>query len=307
LIGPLFVIVVAVLVAIWFLTRRDSGLVWRTINVKGLERRYLLYAADESSRPKPLLICFHGGFVRVESLAERSGIAEAGRREGWMVVFPEAADGWIDARPERGGSPRDVDFVDALLDSLARKNQIDTERVFALGISNGGLFVYRLANERAERFAAMATALASMPRVSLSSISGSPIPIAMVFGRQDRSMWQGGRLERGVGEVGSADATRRFWLKRNDAQPVPRRQQRVSSGRQIDIEDYANQPGGAPVRFVSISNWGHRWPLWSPGPPQSSDNFNAADLIMEFFSGLNLSGTSTPMFPAVAGERNANA
>jgi polyhydroxybutyrate depolymerase len=311
LIGPLFVLGCALLAAIWFLTRRhvspDSGLVWRTINVHGLERRYLLHASDEGSRQKPLLICFHGGFVRVDSLAERSGIAEAGRRQGCIVIFPEAADGWIDARPERGGSARDVDFVDALLDSLVRKKQIDADRVFALGISNGGLFVFRLANDRPLRFAALATALASMPLVALSPVSGPPVPIAMIFGRQDRVMWQGGRLERGVGEVGSADATRRFWLRRNDANQMPQTQRRVSAGRQIEIEDYAARPGGAPVRFVSIGNWGHRWPLWNPAPPGSEDNFNAADLIIEFFSELHLSGTSAPIFPAAAGEHNANA
>jgi polyhydroxybutyrate depolymerase len=299
LIGPLFVLGVAMLVAIWLLSRRHSGLVWRTINVNGSERRYLLHASDEGSRQKPLLICFHGGFARVESLAKRSGIAEAGRRQGCMVIFPEAADGWIDARPERGGSARDIDFVDALLDSLVRKNQIDAERVFALGISNGGLFVFRLASDRPRRFAGLATALASMPIAAVSPVSGPPVPIAMIFGRRDRVMWEGGRLARGVGEVASAHVARRFWLKRNNTQPVPRLQRRVSAGRQIDVEDYAARPGGAPVRFVCIGNWGHHWPSWNPGLAGNSDTFNAADLIMEFFC--------APIFPAAAGERSANA
>jgi polyhydroxybutyrate depolymerase len=300
LIGPLLVVGVSLLVAIWLLRQRRGGLVWRTISVNGVRRRYLVRASDVGLN-KPLLICFHGGLARTELLAEHSGIAEAGRRQGCMVIFPEAEGGWIDARPERGGSTRDIDFVDALLDSLLSKKQIDAERVFALGVSNGGMFVFRLASERPERFAGLATALASMPPATLFPVSGPPVPIAMIFGRKDRSMWEGGVLERGIGEVASADATRRYWLKRNNAQPVPRLNRRVSAGRQIDIEDYAAGPRGAPVRFVSIGDWGHRWPMWKRAPDGSPDAFNAADLVMEFFSQLFLSDKKAPVFAAGGG------
>jgi polyhydroxybutyrate depolymerase len=305
LIGPLVVVGVALLVAIWLLRRRGGGLVWRTINVSGVRRRYLVRPSDVGLN-KPLLICFHGGLARTELLAEHSGIAEAGRRQGYMVIFPEAEGGWIDARPERGGSTRDIDFVDALLDSFLSKKQIDAERVFALGISNGGMFVFRLASERPARFAGLATALASMPPATLFPVSGAPVPIAMIFGRKDRSMWEGGTLERGVGEVASADATRRYWLKRNNVQPIPRLQRRVSAGRQIDVEDYAARSGGAALRFVSIGDWGHRWPLWKRAPDGSPDPFNAADLVMEFFSQLRLAARNAPVFAAAAGELNAS-
>jgi len=304
LIGPLFVLGLVLLVAIWLLWQRRGGLVWRRIMVNGVRRRYLVCASDEGLE-KPLLICFHGGMARTELLAERSGIAEAGWRQGCMVIFPEAQGGWIDSRPERGGSTRDIDFVDALLDSLLRKRQVDAERVFAIGISNGGMFVFRLASERPARFAGLATALASMPPSTLFPISGPPVPIAMIFGRKDHSMWEGGALQRGVGEVASADATRRYWLKRNNAQPVPRLQRRISAGRQIDIEDYAARPCGARVRFVSIGDWGHRWPMWKRAPDGTPDAFNAADLIMEFFSQMRLSATDAPVAVA-AGELNAS-
>ena len=312
MIGPIFVVIVALLVAIWLLSRRPRLFQWRTINVNGRQRRYLVRSADEDSHPKPLLLCFHGGFARVESLAQTSGAAEAGARHGWMVIFPEATEGWVDARPERGGSTRDIDFVEALVGSLGRTNQIDPSRVFAFGISNGGLFLFRLASERAKHFAGFATALANMPVAALPTVSGPPVPIAMIFGRQDRVMpWGGGSIARGQrtgvgGEVVSADATRRYWLKRNAARPIPRIQRRVNAGHEIEIEDYAAGPDGAPVRFVSIGDWGHRWPSLA-GELSGPDNFNAADLFMDFFSGLNQAGTSKPIFPSAAEERDASA
>jgi polyhydroxybutyrate depolymerase len=301
LIGPLLVIGAALLVVFWLLWRR-SDVRWYTIDVNGTERRYLLYSSDEGAHHKPLLLCFHGGRAQVELLAQRSGVVESGQRLGYTVVFPEAKDGWIDLRPERGGSPRDLDFVDALLGWLVRNKQIDASRIFTLGISNGGQFVFRLACERPQHFAGFATALSNLPVAALSWGSGPPAPMAMVFGRRDRVMpWEGGRLSRrpgrrAGGEVISVPATIRFWIKRNGAQPPPERRQVVSVGRPVDIEDYSAGPDGAPVRCVTVGNWGHRWPRWGRRYSAGSDAFNAADLIMEFFSELSLSGRETAAF-----------
>jgi polyhydroxybutyrate depolymerase len=296
LIGPLFLIAVGLFVVFWLLSRRRSLFRWHTINVNGLERRYLLRRSDEGARYKPLLLCFHGGRAQVELLARRSGVAEAGQRLGCFVIFPEAKDGWIDLQPERGLSPRDLDFVDALLDLLVSNKQIDSSRVFAFGISNGGQFVFRLACERPRRFAGFATVLSNLPVAALSRRSGPPVPIAMVFGKRDRVMpWEGGRLRRRLGlrpggEVMSAQATIRFWVERNRAQMQPQLRRFESAGRPIEIEDYSARSQGAPVRCVTVGNWGHRWPRWGQALSASSDTFNAADLITEFFSGLYVSG-----------------
>jgi polyhydroxybutyrate depolymerase len=306
LIGPLFVFVVALLVVLWLLWRPRRPVRWLTINVNGLERRYFLCSADPSARHQPLLLCFHGGLGRVELLVRSSGIAEVGLRHGYTVIFPEAKDGWIDSRPERGGSTRDLDFVDALLDSLVSNNLVDPSRMFALGISNGGLFLYRMAGERPLRFAGLATALANMPIAERSAGTGAPIPITMIFGRQDRIQpWEGGRIMRSAqlgvgGEVVSAEATLRFWLKRNLAEGTPQKQRLVSAGRPIDVEDYPAAPDGAPVRYVTVGNWGHRWPCWGNALSASADDFNAANLVMEFFSGLGLSDKNVPTFSTAA-------
>src|SRR6476620_5982482 len=99
LIGLLLFLAIAVVLVIWLLRRRSRLFCWQTINVNGLERRYLLRSSDAGACAKPLLLCFHGGRAQVELLALRSGIAETGERQGCMVVFPEAEDGWTDLRP----------------------------------------------------------------------------------------------------------------------------------------------------------------------------------------------------------------
>lgn len=50
--------------------------------------------------------------------------------------------------------PDDVAFVEALLDDLATVVNVDPKRVYATGISNGGMMCYRLAAELSDRIAA---------------------------------------------------------------------------------------------------------------------------------------------------------
>jgi polyhydroxybutyrate depolymerase len=313
LIGPFFVVAVALLAVLWVLWHRKTLVLSRTITVNGLERRYLLRSSDLRARNKPLMLCFHGGGGRVEWLARHSGLAEAGRRQGYMVVFPVAEDGWIDSRPERGGSTRDLDFMDALIDSLASSNHIDRSRVFAFGLSNGGLLLFRMAFERPHRLAGFATALANLPVACLSARPGPPVAIAMIFGRNDRVMpFEGGRIQRGRrvgvgGEVVSAQETLRFWLKRNRLEEASRLRRLESAGRLVEVEDYSEGPGRAPVRYVTVSDWGHRWPAWSVASSESSDKFNAADVVTEFFSGLGSSNTEARKYSTAAGARSAHA
>lgn len=311
MIGPLVVIFVAVLTVFWLWRRRRRRRVgrWRTITVKGLQRRYLLLSADPSARNKPLLLCFHGGLGSVQLLVETSGIAEVAQHHGYTVVFPEAKDGWIDSRPERGGGTRDLDFVDALLDSLITSKQVDPSRMFALGISNGGLFLYRMVGERPIRFAGLATALANMPAAERSAGFGPPIPIIMIFGRQDRIQpWEGGRVRRAAklgvgGDVVSAEATLQLWLRRNRAEGAPKSRRLVSAGHPIDIEDYPAGSDGAPVRYVTVGNWGHRWPCWGNALSVSADDFNATNLVMEFISGLRPSERTASGLSAASEQR----
>ncbi len=283
--GLAVVFVVALFLVLWLLWRRRVGARSHTISVDGLQRRYLLASPPTMTGRQPLLLCFHGGGGRPEWLAQRSGLLKIGVRHGYAVAFPEAVDGWIDARPERGGSPRDLDFVDALLDRLIAERGIDPARIFAFGLSNGGLLVFRLACERPHRFGGFATALANMPLAARPDAADRAAPMVMVFGRRDRVMpWEGGRIARGRagfgagGAVMSAESTLRFWLDRNRAVPTPQRKRVTSAGRAVDISDYAADARGAPVRFVVVEDWGHRWPRW-PG-------FNVAELIVEFFSRL---------------------
>jgi len=54
------------------------------------------------------------------------------------------------------GKPDDVAFIGIVLDDLATVVNVDPKRVYATGMSNGGMMCYRLAAELSDRIAAIA-------------------------------------------------------------------------------------------------------------------------------------------------------
>src|SRR5207237_8315757 len=90
---------------------------------------------------------------------ERFGRDAVCDREGFAVVYPEGEHGhWNDGRGDANGSAPvdDVAFIRTLIDTLAAAYPIDTDRVYATGISNGGIMSYRLACDLSDKIAAIA-------------------------------------------------------------------------------------------------------------------------------------------------------
>ena len=79
------------------------------------------------------------------------------------MAYPDGAGRrWNDGRAV-GAERDDVGFVRALIDSLERELEIDPRRVYATGISNGGMFAHRLACELPGVLAAIAPVAGALP------------------------------------------------------------------------------------------------------------------------------------------------
>lgn len=284
------VLILVVLLLVW-LRRKGPARGRQRIQVDGEWRSYTI-DRPTGSQPTKLLLCFHGALGHPRRLREHTGIREAALRRGYTVVFPEAPGGWFDARTERGASRRDRRFVEVLLGQLHRTEGRGLA-AFALGVSNGGMFVQRLAMEEPQQFAAFATLLASVPVAALRAApSGPPAPIALVFGRNDRIVpWAGGVLAMGrrPGIVAPAETTLDYWLRRNRSRKEPIVRRIGDGAPAVEIRDYPALPMGAPVCFVGIDGWGHRWPRWA-GDADGTGGFDIADVIFEFFGDLSAAG-----------------
>jgi polyhydroxybutyrate depolymerase len=150
-------------------------------------------SAYDGITPLPLVIAMHGGFGSGTQLENQSQLTVKAEQEGFIMVYPDGT-GTIRTWNAGGccGSAMnnnidDVGFIDALLDELIANHAIDTTRIYATGMSNGGFMSYRLACELSERIAAIAPVSASMtiaecqptrsvPVISFHSYQDSSVP-----------------------------------------------------------------------------------------------------------------------------------
>jgi len=148
-----------------------------------------------SGEPLPLVLVFHGAGGNGRWQVRYSGFVEKADEAGFVLAYPDGT-GWL-----RGSlltwnagaccgyaSNREVDdlgFVRELLDVLLARFPIDPSRVYAAGLSNGGMFCYRVADVLSDRFAAIGvvagTWLAGEP-----PSPARPVPVVHFHGTRDR-------------------------------------------------------------------------------------------------------------------------
>ncbi|MCU0839912.1 MAG: alpha/beta fold hydrolase [Rhodospirillales bacterium] len=240
------------------------------IEIDGDRRQYLYYrpATASGGTPPPLLLVCHGGLGNPVNCARASRINPAAERYGFAAVYPSALGLWADGRETTGRGSADITFVVDLCQRLCRTEGLDHRRVYAVGASNGGMFVLRLALEVPELFAGFAATMAAMPaQLARDAIPGRPAPLMMVNGLRDPMIpWQGGTVGGRPGAGGSILAVEdsvAFWRQRNRCLPA-RISQFASAARSgaaaAELADFPPAAGGAPLRFLKLFWHRHEWP-----------------------------------------------
>jgi len=135
-----------------------------SIEVNGLTRHYRTYVPKGLPKGAPLVVVMHGSGEGPQQIRKSTGYAfeRLADQHGFAVVYPKSyASDWNDCSrigdKELGGViADDAAYLAATVDKLVGELHLDTARVFATGVSNGGSMAMRLALEQPgpERFAA---------------------------------------------------------------------------------------------------------------------------------------------------------
>lgn len=254
---------------------------WADISVRGDRRSYRLVrpVADAS----PLVIALHGGLQSVEGLVQMSNLDEEARRSGFAVVYPVGEQRTWNAGRCCGPAVRrridDVGFVSALIDRLVDDGVADPTRVYATGISNGGMLAYRLAVERAGRIAAVAPVAASMVTDGHPDV---PVSVVHIHGTRDRMVPFGGGIgERSLTQVANPPVREVIdrWRRFAGAMAGPS----VTHAPPATIETWT-APDGTEVALCSIDRGGHVWPGPNTRLRSTASAFDATPFIWGFFS-----------------------
>ncbi len=143
----------------------------------------------------------------------------------------------------------DVGCTRAVLDDLAKAANVDAKRVFATGISNGGIMCYRLASELSDRIAAIAPVSGTMGTAACNP--KRPVSVMHFHGSDDKFVpFNGGDGERGPPFVKffSVEHSIQAWVKADGCpeKPVIREEAtKVDDGTTVQRKTYGPGKDGA--------------------------------------------------------------
>lgn len=287
----------------------EDRLLTGTLHYGGFDRQYLLYVprtiADRSG-PRPLVLVLHGGGGTARGMVRLTygRFNELADEHGFYVVYPQGVGkSWNDGRPDpisRAHAEHidDVAFIEALIGELRSEYPIDARRVFATGISNGGLMSFRLGCSIPGTIRAIAPVTASIPSAIADQCKhGSGVGLALFNGTTDPLVpYAGGQIRvfgNDRGEVLSTEETISIWIARNGCGAEAARTllpDRADDGTRVEAFAYRSCSSGTPVVLYRIEGGGHTWPggrqyLGRRLVGRTSRDINASDEIWKFFSG----------------------
>jgi polyhydroxybutyrate depolymerase len=267
----------------------------------GLTRTYRVHVPPgyNMAVPAPLLVALHGDSAGTDLRTNDAnfGLVAKSDREGFIVVFPSAfaAAGagklasWNAGNccgAARDQNVDDVGFIRQVVTNVFRQMSIDRERIFAAGISDGGMMAYRLACEMPEVFRAVASVAGTDNTGTCAP--GTPVSVLHIHAKDDpRVLFDGGATadaaaKPGATALASVPGTVAKWAQLDGCAAQPRH---ILDKAGAYCEEYSWCRGGAKVQLCVTDTGGHSWPGGKKrtGAP-ASRAISATDSMWEFFS-----------------------
>lgn len=127
----------------------------------GYARQYKVHVPPSYNPnvPMPVVFCFHGLMQNaVMFCVNGAGLHTKADAAGFILVMPNGYSNRWNAGGCCSGEPvlDEVAFVRAVFEDVGEHLNVDLNRVYATGLSNGGFMSYRLGCEAADIFAAVA-------------------------------------------------------------------------------------------------------------------------------------------------------
>ncbi len=264
------------------------------------QREYLLYVPKSlpAGQTVPLVLFFHGGGGHMAHAAKAYGWRETAEREAFVVAFPNGYSRFPGGRfaswnagaccgDARDKQIDDIAFVKAMIADIQRQLPINPQRIFATGMSNGGMLAHRLACDMAGTFRAIA-AVAGTDN-TLSCQPARPVSVMHIHALDDTHvLFAGGagkdafRDPNKITEFTSVPDTIKGWQQRLQLQGTP---ERVLNWPGVYADLWHSDDGRTQLKLLVTSTGGHSW---SGGKAQRgktpSKAIDANTLIWQFFN-----------------------
>jgi polyhydroxybutyrate depolymerase len=282
---------------------RSTAVEASLVTPDGRERTYRTYVPPTlpAGEPVPLVVALHGGLGSGAQFEANSGFDTLADAEGFIVVYPDGVGSVVSpdtARTWNGGyccgpavtqGVDDVTFIRLLVAELQQELDIDPDRIFAVGHSNGGIMAYRLACEAADVFAAVGVQASSLGVDECEPATA--VSLIHVHGTGDRNHPIDGGVGEGVSGVAfhpAIDGVRAIAA----ANGCPTASTMTVDPSNADVSTEAWQPcaAGTAVVFVRVEGASHGWMGGTATPVQDAlvgpayDQYSSSAAIWSFLA-----------------------
>ena len=268
-------------------------LVWEDIN-----REFYIVNPNNltSDSQVPLLISLHGGADYADANMQYTGFLDIIDEKGFVAIFPQGTiaegkgdTGWYAGGDCSGLEVCDLSFIERLIDYSIESLNIDKNRVYVSGFSNGAFMVYTLACFLSDKIAAFAPVSGSMSPDDYQICNPQrPIPVIHIHGINDDSIpVQGSDYVTPLQDVSS------YLSSINNCA-----QNSVVDGEDTNEDGYAwyseissDCNDNVTVNFTYLENFGHNWPSTESSKGGGAD-IDAASFIWEFLFNYDINGST---------------
>jgi len=271
-----------------------------SIEYGGMTRKYLVHvpAKYNPANPTPMLLSFHGGGAHMEYQASEKNYGQISKsdKEGFVVVFPNGVGKLGDklatwnagtcCGAARDKNVDDVGFVKQIVSNLSGQLNIDHNKVFATGMSNGGMLVHRLACEIPDVIKAVASVAG--PDGTVNCTPKTPISVLHIHARNDdHAVFNGGSGQKSMSKSSITDfvsvpETVSRWVRRDACNATPKR---VLDKPGAYCDEYSQCKGNVHVELCVTETGKHSWPgaEHTRGDEPTSKAISANDVMWDFF------------------------
>ncbi len=275
------------------------------ISSSGIDRYYMVHIPAKYSvkMPAPLIVAMHGakGNMSIQASDKAYKLISKSDKEGFIVAFPNGYSKFPSGKMAtwnagkccalaRDNEIDDVKFINEIVEYIKKQFKIDAKKVFAIGMSNGGMMAYRLACDSAKLFKAIASVTGT--DITKSCKPSKAVSILHIHAKDDELvLFKGGK-----GKGASPDKSDitdfppvndviKKWTKLNECSSTPKK---IIEKPKAYCELYSNCSEKTEVQLCVTENGGHTWPggeghSFNKKAAPPSVEISATDVMWDFF------------------------
>jgi polyhydroxybutyrate depolymerase len=228
----------------------------------------------------PLVINFHGFGESAGDFMNNADMRTVSESNTFILVYPQGSclngsSHW-NACPTGVDNKSDADdfgFVESIISDISSQYNVDLERVYAAGYSNGGMMAYGLANYKSDLFAAVASVSGVM--LDCTGSTNHPMPVVHLHGTSDGVLPYNGN-----NDWNSAQSTLDHWINFNNTVLTPT----ITSDSNIERYVYDQGDSSVSVEHYKYIGGDH---VWFSATFQGQ---NTSELVWNFVSRYDING-----------------